>query len=308
MTPATFETEKKIAVDLANQAAQMRLPLGELQDLTSTLSELQRRCFADVASGKDDAEKEKRRKDCVPGLDRHLSNQARLNSAASDIQKAQATLLQTVLTLSAWPSTPSILAYQFISSPLNNMVVTVSGQEIVNKTNSPIATVIINCQATHWVISTGILFSNLKFHTYSNAPIIVDGQPVLDSSGKVLTKVTRSDTSPSVVAPILLANYRINYLSRFKWEARCRNGCSFLLTGGVGANLTSKTADFDTGISFQFGSVLFTPTVHYGRDNRLSNGVAVGQELGPSPPNPLPIENHWVKKFGFAISYALPTP
>jgi serine acetyltransferase len=54
----------------------------------------------------------------------------------------------------------------------------------------------------------------------------------------------------------------------------------------------SKTADFDTGISFQIGGVLITPTVHFGRDVRLSNGVTVGQELGPSPPNPLPTENH----------------
>jgi len=92
------------------------------------------------------------------------------------------------------------------------------------------------------------------------------------------------------------------------WENKCPNGCSFLLTGGVGANLTSKTADFDTGISFQIGGVLITPTVHFGRDVRLSNGVTVGQELGPSPPNPLPTENHWVRKFGIGLSYTLPTP
>jgi hypothetical protein len=30
--------------------------------------------------------------------------------------------------------------------------------------------------------------------------------------------------------------------------------------------------------------------------------------LGSSPPNPLPTDFHWIKKFGFAITYALPTP
>jgi hypothetical protein len=160
------------------------------------------------------------------------------------------------------------------------MVVTITGQEAVNKTNSSVTTVTINTQNTNWIISTGILFSNLKFHTFTNAPIIVNGKPVLDPTGKVTTVVTRSDTSPTVVAPVLLVSYRFPWISRFAWENKCRGGCSFLLSGGVGANLTSKTADFDTGFSFQIGSVLFTPALHYGRDNRLSNGVAVGQQLG----------------------------
>jgi hypothetical protein len=86
------------------------------------------------------------------------------------------------------------------------MVITVSGQEAVNKTASPIATVTVNTQNTDWVISPGILFSNLKYHTFSNAPIIVNGQPVLDPSGKMTTIVTRADTSPSVVAPELLVS------------------------------------------------------------------------------------------------------
>jgi hypothetical protein len=124
----------------------------------------------------------------------------------------------------------------------------------------------------------------------------------------VTTVVTRSDTSPSVVAPELLVSYRLPWISRFAWENKCRGGCSFLLSGGVGANLTSKSADFDSGFSFQIGSVLFTPTVHYGRENRLSNGVAVGQKLGASPPSPLPTNYQWVKKFGIAITYALPIP
>ena len=122
------------------------------------------------------------------------------------------------------------------------------------------------------------------------------------------TIVTRSDTSPSVVAPELLVSYRLPWISRFSWENKCRGGCSFLLSGGAGANLTSKSADFDSGFSFQIGSVLFTPTVHYGRENRLSNGVAVGQQLGASPPNPLPTNYQWVKKFGIAVTYALPIP
>jgi hypothetical protein len=308
ITAATFKDQKDLAVKFATKAAKRPLPLAELRNLGDMVSDQQTKCLADVAKLTTEDEKEKKRNACDVQTDRHLSNQNRFTSAAGDIQKAQAALLQNVLTLENLTVTNARVAYEFTSAPLNNTVITISGQEAVNKTNSPIATVTVNCQATHWVISTGILFSNLKFHTFTNAPIIVNGQPVLDAGGKVLTRVTQSDTSPAVVAPVLLVNYRLNKFSRFKWEQRCRNGCSFLLSGGVGANLTSKSADFDTGISFQFGSVLFTPTVHYGRENRLSNGVTVGQELGSSPPNPLPTDFHWIKKFGFAITYALPTP
>jgi hypothetical protein len=307
ITSSTFLDQKKIAVDFSTNAAKLSLPLSELRDLSDLVAEQYKNCLAVAQVGPED-ERIVPTGRCNLQNDRHLSNQSRFTSATSDIQKAQATLLQNVLILENWTFTPSKVAYEFTSAPLNNTVVTISGQEAVNKTSSAIATVTVNCQATPWVISTGILFSNLKFHTFTNSPIIVDGQPVLDDSGKVLTRVTQSDTSPDVVAPVLLVNYRLNKLSRAPWEQRCHNGCSFLLSGGIGANLTSKSADFDTGISFQYGSVLFTPTVHYGRENRLSNDVAVGQELGSSPPNPLPTDFHWIKKFGFAITYALPTP
>lgn len=309
LTPDNFNEAEKTAMDLATSAATQQLPLLELKNLDTSVSGFLSACLITAhmnATGA--AAEDLRKQECRDDANRHLTNEARLNSDLSDIQKVQSALLVSLQTLTAWAGTPPVVAYQFTSSKLNNMVVTVSGQEVVNKTNSAIATVTINCQATHWVVSTGILFSNLTFHTFTNAPIIVNGKPVLDSGGKVLTKVTRSDTSPSVVAPTLFLSYRIPPLSRFSWENKCRNGCSFLLTGGVGANLTSKTADFDSGISFQIGSVVLTPTVHYGRDNRLSNGVSVGTELGSSPPNPLPTENHWVKKFGIALTYTLPTP
>ena len=307
LTPQTFDSEKQAAINLANYGAARPLPLVELKDLDTKVGNFLASCLANAAKEPAD-KKDETERNCRSDADLYVSNQAKLNGAVGDIQKAQAALLVSVQALTAWPGTPPVVAYKFTSSPLNNMVVTVSGQEVVNKTSSPIASVTINCQATHWVVSAGILFSNLKFHTFTNSPVIVNGQPVLDPTGKTLTRVTRSDTSPAVAAPELLVSYRISPLSRFGWENKCPNGCSFLLTGGIGANLTSKTADFDTGISFQIGGVLITPTVHFGRDVRLSNGVTVGQELGPSPPSPLPTENHWVRKFGIGLSYTLPTP
>jgi hypothetical protein len=308
LTPTTFPLAKKAALNAAEIAAKLWMPLADLKDVQTAIDSSIKDCLDAAAKIADAGERAAQRNGCITAGDRHMSNQATLNSAIADMQKAQSALMVVVQTLSDWPGTPDIVAYEFTTSKLNNMVVTITGQEVVNKTNSPMATVSINTQNTNWVISTGILFSNLKYHTFSNAPIIVNGQPVLDPSGKVTTVVTRSDTSPSVVAPQLLVSYRLPWISHFDWENKCRGGCSFLLSGGIGANLTSKSADFDSGFSFQIGSVLFTPTVHFGREDRLSNGVAVGQKLGASPPNPLPTNYQWVKKFGFAITYSLPIP
>jgi hypothetical protein len=112
----------------------------------------------------------------------------------------------------------------------------------------------------------------------------------------------------SVIAPIALVSYRINSLSNFKWETRCPGSCSFLLSGGVGANLTAKEADFDVGASFEIGGVLFTPALHFGSDVRLANGLYVGEPLGSNPPSPLPTTNKWVLKAAFAITYSIPIP
>lgn len=300
-----FNAAMAFATGMANDAAGAALPLQKIDDVKGEIDKESKDCLIRALFA---ADRETEAKNCDLAADRHLSNQARLNSAVADIQKAQSSLLVIVQTLKNLKPTKPVIAYEFVPSKLNNMVITISGQEVVNKTPSPIATVTINTQNTNWVISTGILFSNLKFHTFTSAPVIVNGQPVLDAGGKTTTVVTRSDTSPSVVAPTLLVSYRIPGMSRMGWENKCRGGCGFLLTGGVGANLTSKSADFDAGPSFQIGSVLLTPTVHFGRENRLTNGVTVGQHLGSSPPSPLPTQNVWVEKFGMAVTYALPIP
>ena len=78
-------------------------------------------------------------------------------------------------------------------------------------------------------------------------------------------------TDFSVIAPIALVSYRIGPISNFKWETRCPGSCSFLVSGGVGANLTAKDADFDVEGSFEWARVLFTPALHYGRDVRLAD-------------------------------------
>jgi len=236
------------------------------------------------------------------------SNETLLDSNLADVQKSQDTLTQSVLVLKGWPGTAPKIAYRFPTSKNNNLSIVIAGVEVVNKVTSAISTVAINPQANRWVVSSGIAGSNLTFHTYINAPMLVNGEPVLSGTGQTETIVTRLSTSPSFIAPEALISYNIIPHAWTQYLNKCPNNCTFLLSGGVGANLTSKTADFDVGVSFQVGGVLFTPAVHFGRDNRLTDGVYVGQMLGTSPPSPLPTENVWVRKFGFAITYTIPTP
>jgi hypothetical protein len=308
LDPTTFGPAKDAAIGSAKAAAMLSLPLFQMTELDPRVKSFSRDCVSEIKKVFSGATDDELQKFCGDKAASYANNEARINSAISDVQKAQSALLQTVQIITSWPGSPTTVAYKFTATKLKNMVVTISGQEIVTKTNSPIATVTINPQANPWVVSAGVAFSNLTYHTFTNAPIIKNGQPVLDSNGKALTVVTQTGTSPSIIAPEAFVSYRLQKLSGANWENRCRNGCSFLLTGGVGANLTSKTADFDTGISFQIGSFLLTPTVHFGRDARLTNGVKVGDMLGSSPPSPLPTENAWVRKFGFALTYTIPTP
>ena len=234
-----------------------------------------------------------------------------LDTAITDIQKAEDTLIQSKETLAAWirvPSSPKVVIFEYTPPSLTNLTVTIAGTEVVSKTASPIATVTILAQATHVVISTGIAFSNLRFNTFTNSPVLVNGSPVLNPNGSVETLVHGSATNFSVMAPIALVSYRINSISNFKWETRCPGSCSFLLSGGVGANLTAKEADFDLGGSFEWAGVLFTPALHFGSDVRLAHGVYVGQNLGANAPSPLPTTNKWVRKGAFVITYSIPIP
>jgi hypothetical protein len=113
--------------------------------------------------------------------------------------------------------------------------------------------------------------------------------------------VTESDTKPSVVTPLAFFSYEIPYIT-------AREGkFGVLLSAGLGANLTAKSADYAAGISFRYREVLFTPAVHFGRENELTNGVVVGQMLGSSPPA-LPTAMHFKPNVGFALTYRVPIP
>jgi hypothetical protein len=306
-----FDNQKGIAFDLAKRATDMPLRLMDQADLDSVVKSYYLTCltsFTNMGQDNQDAG----RRFCRDYGEVLSTKEALLDTAISDIQKAQDALIQNVQTLDYWTKgngAPANVAFKFTTPKHVNMTVAITCVEVVSKTSSAIATVTINQSTNAVVVSTGIGFSNLKFNTYTAAPVIVNGQPILDPSGKTTTFVAANATEFSVVAPEALVSYRIGFLSHFLWETKhCPNNCSFLLSGGVGANLTTKTADFDVGPSFQVGGLLITPTVHLGRDTRLADGVTVGQMLGSSPPSSLPTTQSMVVKWGLLLTYSVPIP
>jgi hypothetical protein len=299
------------AFDLVRRVNALPLRLLDVADLDTVVKNFYLTCMAEFTNmGQDRTDDGQRR--CRDFGQILSTNEALLDTAMTDLQKAQDTLIQSVQTLDAWMKSnggPAKLVYGYTTPSHVNMTITIAGTEVVSKVSSPIAVVTINQSTNAMVVSAGIGFSNLKFNTYTASPEIVNGQPVLDSSGKAITSVVGNATAFSVITPEILLSYRLGFVSHFLWETKhCPNNCSFLISGGVGANLTTKTADFDIGPSFQIGGLLLTPTVHFGRDTRLSDGVAVGQILGSSPPSSLPTTQATVIKWGFVLSYSLPIP
>jgi hypothetical protein len=188
------------------------------------------------------------------------------------------------------------------------MVVTIAGTEVVSKASSTVAQVTINANATPWTVSAGISFSTLKSNSYAPVPAYANGAPVINSSGVAEVTVGGTSSDFSVVTPLFLMSYRLNWLSHANWEIKCPNNCAFLLSAGGGANLSTTSVDFEAGPSFQIGSVLITPAVHWGRDTRLAGGFYVNEPLGTGSPSTLPTQTAWVTKMGIALTYAIPIP
>ena len=238
-------------------------------------------------------------------LNEVVANQARLEESFKSVQASQATLLQAANILERLDIN-NLQTYdeQTFSSTARDVdrsaTIKVSAQDLISKATTNLVTVTIIWGSTHWEMSAGVLFSALINRSFQNTPIIIDGQPSTDPAGKINTVVTETSTRPTVV-PIFFAHYRLVEASR------SGRRLALLLSGGIGINPYSATADFGAGLTFSYRNFMLTPLLHFGRDLRLTNGLTVGDELGSSPPA-LTTERYWVRKFGVAISYRLPIP
>jgi hypothetical protein len=152
-----------------------------------------------------------------------------------------------------------------------------------------------------WEVSAGIMWSNVLGRTFQNTPQIKDGQPELDANGKQINLVTETTTKPTVDA-IALVHYRI-----MEWRGVWNRRIALLASAGIGTGTNGSGPDFAAGGSIAFGNLMISPLLHFTRDVRLTNGVKVGDNLGPSPPPP-PTERYWVHKLGIGLTYVVPLP
>ena len=196
---------------------------------------------------------------------------------------------------------PTVLPV-YTASKDRKLTIKINAQEQIGNTVVAVATVVVTWQETNWTLSTGVVLSALKNKTFANAPIYnSSGLPVLDGSGKTLTLVTVQKTYPGIISPVFLVNYRLHNFQAAggRW--------ALSMSGGLGANIVTKSADFAAGPSLQYGNVVFSAVVHYGRQTELANGVHVGDQLGSSPPT-LPTINEYKPAIGFGVTYRLPLP
>ena len=177
----------------------------------------------------------------------------------------------------------------------------VQAQTLVTKETSDVGTASVTFVSQRWEVSGGPMWSNVLGRSFQNAPVIANGKPQLDANGKQITTVTESTTSPTVDAVVLI-HYRL-----WEWPGFWNRRLAVLASGGIGTGTNGSGVDFGVGGSLAWGNLMLSPLLHLTRDQRLTSGVKVGENLGPSPPSP-PTERYWVHKLGVALTYVVPIP
>lgn len=291
------------AITDAAVARNLPLPLSQIGTLTTDLTKFDMTC-----QGLADADS---RKACITASSSLQSTEVGFTNTVKDIQTLQDTLRQVLLQVGSVSPNSGKLYFEIKQPFLRTAVVTLTGTEVVTKTATTIATFTINWQETAFVLSTGLLGSGLANKTYALSSVIVNGvvQPDPNNPTKNLSVVNATSIQPAMDFPAVFGSWVLPLVNRWGWENRCPGHCGFLLSGGVALNLTSKTADFAVGPSLQAWGLLVTPSLVWGRQTVLTDGITVGYTgFGSNPPTSLPTATAWKKAFGIALTYTLPTP
>jgi hypothetical protein len=248
---------------------------------------------------------------CVTASSTLQSTAARFTNTVKDIQTAQDTLRTVIVQIgSASPITSTI--YLELQQPfMRTATVTISATEVLTTTATTIGPFTISWQESGFLLSTGLMGSGLPNKTYALSSVIVNGVVQTDSGTppKNLSIVTATTIKPAMDLPAVFGSWVIPWINRWAWENNCPGHCGFLLSAGTALNLTTKTADFAVGPSLQVFGLLITPSIVWGRQTVLMDGITQGYTgFGSNPPTSLPTETAWKKAFGIALTYTIPTP
>jgi hypothetical protein len=148
--------------------------------------------------------------------------------------------------------------------------------------------------AFRWEASAGAFFSSLPIRSFPVVPVFTNG---------VITdkKIGRNVLHPTVI-PFAAANYRLtNDLHLSRWNT------SLYLTGALGLNPNTVSADFATGPSLSWRAVMLSALCHFGHGVRLTQGLTVGESLGAGFNGSIPTQTYWTESFAIGLSIRVPS-
>ncbi len=152
----------------------------------------------------------------------------------------------------------------------------------------------VGSSGLRWEASAGAFFSTLPIRSFTAAPVFTNG---------VITdkKIVDNVIHPTVV-PFAAANYRLTHdLPWSRWKS------NFYLTGAVGINPNTVSADFATGVSYAYRALMLSALCHFGHEVRLTQGLTVGESLGPTFNGSIPTKTFWTESFAIGVSIRIPS-
>lgn len=142
--------------------------------------------------------------------------------------------------------------------------------------------------------SAGTFFSTLPIRSFSVTPVF--------TKDVITDKTISQNVLHPTVVPFAAANYRLtDDLAWTRWKS------NLYLTGGVGINPNTVSADFATGLSLSWRALMISGLAHFGHDVRLTQGLEVGQSLGPGFNGNLPTHTFWTTSFAVGVSIRVPS-
>jgi hypothetical protein len=162
----------------------------------------------------------------------------------------------------------------------------------LNFADQPIKSQSKRSTAFRWEGSAGAFFSTLPIRSFSASPVF--------TGGTVTDKVITQNILHPTVVPFAAANFRLYDLPWSRWRS------ALYWTGGVGINPNTVSADFATGLSISWRSLMLSGLCHFGHDVRLTQGLHVGQSLGAGFSGNPPTQTYWTPAFALGVSIRIP--
>ena len=216
-------------------------------------------------------------------------NKTKCVAVASNADDAQPYQGMVTRTITYALDTYNLVSYSQQAAVDSSKKKVLGGNFIINFADEPNVS---KSPALKWEASAGVFFSSLPIRSFSVAPVF-DGTNVTDNL------VTQTILRPTVIS-YAAGNYRLtNDIPWSKWKS------NLYLTGAIGINPNTVSADFAAGLSLSWRTLMFSPLWHYGHDTRL-NGFTVGEKLGAGFKSTLPTQTFWTSSFGIGIGIRIP--